>query len=220
MEKKSHHGIKEAVFICLVFLGIFIGAVFVFATIIGLLKMTASSVIEKGIFFSFLLSFILTTIIRIKRSHGKFNFRYWSAVVVFFAGTVFTVLMGGGKILSLVDIPSLLIVGIVPFLFVSILFGFKEMACAFSIQSKSDCDKETLEKAIRFFDIYGKTLWLTGIISVIIGIINILINLGDTAAFGPNLALALISIFYCCIIHILIIIPSMMAIKNQLGTDT
>ena len=63
---------------------------------------------------------------------------------------------------------------------------------------------------------YGKTLWITGVIAVIIGIINMLINLEDTAAIGPNLALSLISIFYCCIIYILVILPFVIYIKNKL----
>jgi hypothetical protein len=125
--------------------------------------------------------------------------------------------MAEGALLSIIDIPSLIIVGIVPFLFVSILFGFREMAVAFSVQSIKDPDKETLKKAARFFAIYGKTVWITGVISVIIGIINMLFNLEDTTAIGPNLALVLISILYCCMIYVLIIIPFMMSIKNQLN---
>ena len=215
MKNKSHHGIKNIIFLCLIFLGIFIGALFIYATTIALLKIVTESLIEKGIIFSFLLSFILTTFIRYKRSHKKFNFRYWFSFIIFFTGIIFTVLMAGGNLLNLFDIPSLIIVGIVPFLFVSILFGFKEMVLAFSVQSTEYPNKETLKKAFRFFEMYNKILWITGAISVIIGILNVLINLEDKTAIGPNLALALISIFYCCIIYVLIIIPFTMDVYKK-----
>jgi flagellar motor component MotA len=217
MEGKSSNGIKNALFLILVFFGILIGTLFIFATIIVLFRIVTESNIEKGIVSCLLLSIILTTIIRYKRSRKKFNFRYWFSFTVFFAGIIFTVFLAGDKLLTFVDVPGLLIIGIVPFLFVSILFGFKEMVLAFSIQSIEEPDKETLKKSFRFFETYGKITLISGVISVIIGIVSMLKNLDDKSAIGPNLALALISIFYCCIIYVIIIIPFTVFIKNKLN---
>jgi flagellar motor component MotA len=91
------------------------------------------------------------------------------------------------------------------------------MSAAFSVQSMKEPDTETLKKAVRFFELYGKTLWLTGIISVIIGVMNMLQNLENASELGPNFALALVSIFYCCVMHVLVILPSMMFIKKHLN---
>jgi len=221
MENKSGNGVKNAIFFCLVFIGILIGVVFISTTILILCRFSTDFIVEKGLIFSILLSFILTTVIRYKRSHKKnnlrYNLRYWLSFILFFAGIIGTVLMEGGKLLTLIDIPGIIIIGIVPLLFVSILCGFKEMVMAFSIQSINDPDKETLKKSSRFFEMYGKVILISGVISVIIGIINMLTSLDDKNSLGPNLALALISIFYSCIIYVLIIIPYSMFIKNKLN---
>jgi len=219
MENKSNNGIKSALCTFLVFIGIFIGVAFISSTILILCKFPADFIATKGLAFSILLSFILTTLIRYKKSHKKLIFRYWLSFIVFIAGIIGTVFMGGGSLLALIDIPGLIIVGVVPLLFVSILCGFREMFSAFSIQSTDDFDKEKLKKSLCFFEMYGKVIFISGIISVIIGIINMLSNLDDTNSIGPNLSLALVSIFYSCIIYALIVIPFSMFIKNKLDEN-
>jgi len=142
--------------------------------------------------------------------------RYWLSLIVFLIGIVFTSLFSGNNILMYVDIPSLLIVGIIPFLFVSILFGFKEMVLFFSVSFKKEIEKEKLTEALDFFKIHGKTTWIAGIIAVIIGIIGILVNLEDKAAIGPNVALILISILYSGIINVIIVTPFIIFIKRKM----
>ena len=149
--------------------------------------------------------------------HKKFNFRYWISSIVFFAGIVFTVWAAGGNFWNFIDVPSFLIIGILPFLFTSILFGFKETGLAFSIRSIQYPDKESLKKAACFFEMYGKITFISGIMSVIIGIFIMLVNLDDPTALGPNLAWTLIPIFYCCIIYAIIIVPFSVFIKNRLN---
>jgi len=205
--------IKEALFLVLLFVGISLGAMFIFATVIGLLKISTEMVVEKGITYSFLLGFVVTAFVGIKRSQ---HIRYWIAVLVFLGGIIGTVLFAGGTLFALLDIPSLLIMGIVPFLFAGILCGFKEMMRAFSIQAKNDYETATLQKALRCITMYGKTLWLTCGISVIINIIYYLQKLGDTAAIGPGFAWVLVSVFYGCVIHVIIVIPAMMVIRGKL----
>jgi flagellar motor component MotA len=115
-----------------------------------------------------------------------------------------------------VDIPSLIIVGIFPFLFTGVLFGFKEMKLAFSVSKRKETEKEKLMNALNFFKIYGKVTWIAGYIAVLIGIVAILVNLEDKTALGPNFALALISMLYSGIINVAIIIPFTVFLKKQL----
>jgi flagellar motor component MotA len=136
--------------------------------------------------------------------------------VVFFAGIILTIFTSGGILWPYVDVPSLIIVGIFPFLFVSILFGFKEMVLAFSVSLKKETEKDKLMKSLNFFQIYSKTTWIAGFIAVLIGVVAILVNLEDKMALGPNLALALISMIYSGIINVVIIIPFTVFIKKQL----
>jgi hypothetical protein len=127
-----------------------------------------------------------------------------------------TIVTSGGVAWIYVDIPSLIITGILPFLFVSILFGFKEMALSFLVALKKDAEKDKLIKALNFFRTYGKTTWIAGFIAVLIGVIAIMALLEDKKALGPNLALALISLLYSGIINVVIIIPFMVFIKKQM----
>ena len=131
MENKPNNGVKNAMILCLIFLGVLIGVTFISTTILVIFRVPTDFIIEKWIVFCFIFSFILTTFIKYKRSHKIPNFRYWFSFVIFFAGVIFTVWAGGGNLLTLIDVPSLITTGIVPFLFVSILFGFKEMLLAF-----------------------------------------------------------------------------------------
>ena len=52
------------------------------------------------------------------------------------------------------------------------------------------------------------------VISVLSGVISILANLEDMASIGPNAALALLSLFYCGIINLVIILPFTLFIKS------
>ncbi|MDR2797924.1 MAG: hypothetical protein LBB80_06240 [Treponema sp.] len=142
--------------------------------------------------------------------------RYWLSLLVFLAGITLTIYTSGGLVLFYLDIPSLIIVGICPFLFVSILFGFKEMVSSFSVSFKEDVEKGTLLEALNFFSVYGKTTWIAGFIAVLIGVIAMLVALEDKTALGPNMALALISMLYSGIIHVVIITPCIIFIKRRL----
>ena len=142
--------------------------------------------------------------------------RYWLSLLVFFIGFYLTVTMSGGHPFIYVDIPSLIIVGVFPLIFLSVLFGFKKMISAFSIPSKKEANKDELMEGLYFFKIYGRTIWFAGFISVIIAVVAIMFSLGDIMALGPNLALALISLLYCGLLSIVIIIPFTVLIKKQL----
>jgi flagellar motor component MotA len=142
--------------------------------------------------------------------------RYLASLAVFLGGIVSTIFVSGSTLWYYIDIPSLIIVGILPFLFVSIIFGYREMVSAFSVLSRKETEREKLIKAYDFFKMYGKVTWIMGFIAVIVGVVAILANLEDKTALGPNLALALISMMYSGIINAVIVIPFSVIIKNQL----
>jgi hypothetical protein len=142
--------------------------------------------------------------------------RYLFSLIVFFAGIIPAILTSDACVLIYPDISGLMIVGIFPFLFVSVLFGFKEMGLAFSAAIRKETEKEKLLNASYFFKIYGEVTWIAGGIAVLIGVIAILANLGDKTVLGTNLAFALISLLYSGIINIAIIIPFTVFIKKQL----
>ncbi|MDR1301009.1 MAG: hypothetical protein LBK43_00865 [Treponema sp.] len=136
--------------------------------------------------------------------------------MVFLVGIGLPILTVVGDVSIYLDIPSLIIAGILPFLFTSILFGFKEMGSAFSVSIRKETEREALINALNFFKIYGKVTWIAGYIAVFIGVIAMLANLADKTAWGPYLALALFSLLYSGIINVVIIIPFTVFIKKQL----
>jgi len=141
--------------------------------------------------------------------------RYLISVVVFFVCIVSIILLAGNSIRAFIDLPSLAVTVIIPFIFVSVLFGFKEMVSAFSVSFKKEAEKDKLFKALNFFKAYGKTVWSVGIISLIIGCVSLL-RLNDRMEFGPYIAIALEAIFYCGILNVLITIPFIAIIRNKL----
>jgi hypothetical protein len=141
--------------------------------------------------------------------------RYWLSLIVFFAGFCLTTLTTGSALYTFVDIPSLIIVGIFPLIFVTVLFGFKKMVSAFSIPSKKEANKEELAAGLYFFKTYGTTIWVAGLISVFIAVVGMLENLEDKMMLGPMVALALISILYSGILYMVIIIPFTVFINKK-----
>ena len=142
--------------------------------------------------------------------------RYWASLVFFLTAMSLAAIISGSSIQLLLNIYSFMISGIFPIIFVCILFGFRETGLAFSVLLKKEHEKGKLLKALNFFKIYGKIIWVTGIIAVIIITVSILTNLEDKNRLGPGLHTALITILYCGIINIGIIIPYTILIKKQL----
>jgi hypothetical protein len=145
--------------------------------------------------------------------------RYWISILILAAGIVFLVVIAGQSLLPLLDIPSFIITVVTPFLFVSILFGFKETCRAFSTIRKNEKDHDVLMNALAFFKLYGKTTWFSAIIAAFAGGIGMLANLEDPACIGPNMALALVVLFYCGVIQLIIVIPYTVLIHKQLGNN-
>ena len=142
--------------------------------------------------------------------------RYCLSLMVFLAGIILTINASAGRASFYLDIPSLIIVGIFPFLFVSILFGFNEMRSAFSVPFKKGTEKYKLIKSLNFFKIYGETTWIMGIISVLIGVIAVIVVLEDKSTLDLNIAVLLISLLYSGIINVVIVIPFTVLIKKRL----
>jgi flagellar motor component MotA len=144
--------------------------------------------------------------------------RFLVSLLVFAVGSVSSILLTGTVKTGLIflDLPSFVIAVVVPFLFVSVLFGFMKMGEAFSTPLKKETDKVKLMQSLVFFKTYAKATWLAGLISVIIGIMTMLAYLDDANQIGPMVALALVSLLYCGIINLVIIVPFTTFIKKQL----
>jgi len=135
--------------------------------------------------------------------------RFLVSLLIFAVGSVSAILLTGTVKTGIIflDLPSFIIAGVVPFLFVSVLFGFKEMGEAFSTPLQKEADMDKLARSLAFFKTYAKATWLAGLISVLIGVLSVLCFYEGPTTIGPNAALALSSLLYCGIIHLVIIVP-------------
>jgi flagellar motor component MotA len=145
--------------------------------------------------------------------------RYLISVLVFLAGFAFAVLLTGNSLLPLLDLPTFITVGLVPFLFVSVLFGFKEMKAAYTTALQKEPDADRVSKSLGFFNIFGATIWIMGMVSVIIGIIGMLQNLENRASIGPNMALSMLSIFYSGLLYLAAVFPFLLMLKKKRKTQ-
>jgi flagellar motor component MotA len=145
--------------------------------------------------------------------------RYLLSLLVLTAGLVYAAIVEGGNLLRFLDLPSFLITVIIPFLFVTILFGFKETHRVFAIIRKNENDHDTLLKALKFFNVYSKATWVSAIIAVITATVGILLNLENKSVIGPHMAFAFVTLLYCGMVQLAIILPYKVSIHKQLGNS-
>jgi flagellar motor component MotA len=141
---------------------------------------------------------------------------YFLAVLVLAFSLAGTVFMSGGILSGYLDLPSILIMVIFPFVYQCLLFGVPTVKLAFTAGFKKDADIEQVTKAQLFFKSYSKVIWITAIVVALIGIVAMLKWLEDRAALGPNMAMALLSLLYVGLMHLVIIIPNSIFLKKRL----
>jgi Flagellar motor component len=146
--------------------------------------------------------------------------RYLLSLLVFFAGFVFTILVAGQSLFPFLDIPTFITVGVVPFLFTSVLFGFREMKAAYKTALQKEPDAGRVSKSKGFFNVLGAAIWIMGMVGVITGVIGMLSSLEDRAAIGPNMALALLSIFYSGILYLAAVFPFTLLLKKKMKAQS
>jgi len=145
--------------------------------------------------------------------------RYWFSILILAAGLILLILLNDIPLMLFLDLPGFIIAIATPFLFVTILFGFKNTHRAFSIFRKNENGHDALQAAHTFFKVYSKATCISAVIAVISGGIGIMANLDDKTSIGPCLALALISMFYCGVVQLAIIMPHTVFINKQLGNN-
>jgi Flagellar motor component len=143
--------------------------------------------------------------------------RYWLSILIMAVGLAFPVAIAGRSFLPFLDLPAFIITVVTPFFFVAVLFGFKEMRRAFTILRKNENEHDALMSALAFFKAYGRATCLSAFIASIAGGIGMIANLDDTANIGPNMAIALVTLFYCGVVQLVIVIPNTVLIHKQLG---
>ncbi|MDR0561270.1 MAG: hypothetical protein LBG73_01100 [Spirochaetaceae bacterium] len=114
------------------------------------------------------------------------------------------------------DVPSLFIVLVFPLIFQCILHGWKDFTSAFSALFKKMIDTKELLKAKAFFENYTKAVFSMAFIAFIFSGIAIITVLENREGLGPNMMIALLVLFYACLINMVIIIPYKTIINKKI----
>ncbi len=127
------------------------------------------------------------------------------ALLVFICGLWFIGIAGGSlSVMNFIDIPSALglFLVVLPALIMS---GHgKDFSKGIKIIAKNkDASLNELKQASSAFSLMNKATFAAAFISISISVIAILRNLEDASALGPNLATAIISIFYAAIVYLI-----------------
>jgi hypothetical protein len=128
--------------------------------------------------------------------------------------------MSGGDLPTLLDIPSLFIVGFIPLLFQLIFFGLKNFRNAFASPLKENSSLAELSRALAFFKSYNQFVWTFSLAAVGISFIAVFTYLDIPQALGPNLAVALLSFLYAALIYLVLILPYIAITKQRLSETT
>ena len=142
--------------------------------------------------------------------------RYLISLIFCFGCIIFGIFHECGFRLIYLNIFSFITIGILPIIYMGILFGLKEISLAFFETFKKEHEKNQLEKGLNFFNLYGKTIWVTCITAIILVFIAMMVVYEDKTQLGAYLGYMSNNIFYCGIITLTIIIPYTVFIKRKL----
>jgi flagellar motor component MotA len=141
----------------------------------------------------------------------------------YFISLIMALLLIGGIIvvtgagpLAYLDIPSLIVVTLLPAIMIIASFSFEEIGRSFSAALDPNADQADLRKAHAFFGALGKYVNLAAGIGIVAGIIAIASNLSSYESAGLGISLALLVVFYSMILQLIFVIPFHTAIKKNL----
>ena len=128
------------------------------------------------------------------------------AVVLFFTMLVLLIALGPIGIGNYIDPPSMVLIVILPWLALSIPYGFSfpvKLIKAINQQLSRE-EAEYYEQMIKHI---GAAVFSAGLIGTFMGIISMLGDLSDPNSMGGGLATSLITVLYALIVNIIFIIP-------------
>jgi flagellar motor component MotA len=143
--------------------------------------------------------------------------RFFFSIILVTVTFVLTTWISGATLFTIFDLPSLLVVGIIPLLFQLIFFGWKNFKKAFSSPFKKDSSIAELSQSIDFFTSYNRFVWTFSMAAMGISILAFFTYLDNPHAMGPNLAVALISFLYAALIYLLLVQPYTAIAKQRLS---
>jgi hypothetical protein len=151
----------------------------------------------------------------------KYKYILSTMIIILIFGLSIFLISDKISIFQYIDIPSLLCVGILPLLFMYILFGPSNTKKIFSVPFIKDRSIDLLNESFLFFKMFNKTIWGSTLLILIVNAIQILVALSGflslTMDYRTVLAITLISPLYAILINLTVIIPYNIFIRRQLN---
>lgn len=139
------------------------------------------------------------------------------SVGVFIVAIIFT----GANITVFVYPEALIIVVFAPTFLTIAVYGLPAFGRSFRIAFRGVASsRKELNTGVKLFGTLQRFLLLTGLVTTMIGLIAMLANLVDESQIGPNLSLALITLFYSLMIVFTVASPFKSALENKLNEMT
>jgi flagellar motor component MotA len=143
--------------------------------------------------------------------------RYVGWVALAMAVMTAGVYLSGGNIWIYFDLPSILLVPIATIAVLRTSWSFGAMGRAFCAAFSDAASKEDMRAADAFFVAAGRIVVLAAGGGVLIGVINMMVNLENPKMLGPNLALALVGALYAIVSRMFVFEPMRVNVARKMA---
>lgn len=144
----------------------------------------------------------------IKKNEKMSSIGMLIGIVILIAFVLAIILFSQGHVLWFLDLPSLLAVLGVKYIILGVSgqFGYyyKGFAMVFGKKARQEANQEETEKAEYAINYGIKATLYSGALSSIIGIVLCFGTIGDLSVLGPNLAVAVLTLFYAIVISLVL----------------
>ncbi len=143
--------------------------------------------------------------------------KLWLPIIVVATTFSFVLIVAKTAFWVYFDLPSFAIVPVLSSLVPCLIFGASGLRTAFSAPFAKSATKLELQTSIAFFKALGTSAWVFGLIGTIMGTVAMMYNIDDRSQIGPNMALALLTLFYAVMVWAVIILPFTLNAKEKLA---
>ena len=145
----------------------------------------------------------------------KKTYPIWIALAV--AVIVLVIFAAGGSLYAFTSVPSILLVILLSLALSLCTHGFREIGKSFQAAfPRSSAGRAEVENALLFFKALQRYLLVSGLVGTLTGGVAMLANLEDASSIGPNLSLALLTLYYGLLCYLFLCVPFVTALRKRL----
>lgn len=119
--------------------------------------------------------------------------------------------------LAYLDLPSLLVVPLAAYLYILTIYGFRGMARAYRAPFDDAATPSELRQAEAFFVALIQSFAAFGVLTMLFGLVAMMVYLEDKTKIGPNLAVALLTLFYAALCSLTLALPFLIQARKRLA---